>query len=63
MIIIIRIFDVLSGGVFSVKMRICFMWVGLELIKVLVIIVVEWIGKSWIKGWCIIYFKIFMIFY
>ncbi|ORY34210.1 hypothetical protein BCR39DRAFT_188949 [Naematelia encephala] len=42
--------DVPSGGVFSVKTKSCFMWAGPNSTKVIVTTVVEWTGKSWVKG-------------
>lgn len=42
--------DVPSGGVFSVKTRTCFTWAGSNSTRVVVTSVVEWTGKSWVKG-------------
>lgn len=42
--------DVPSGGVFSVKTRICITWASSISTKVLVSTQVEWTGRSFIKG-------------
>lgn len=42
--------DVPSGGVFSVKTRTCLTWAGANSTKIVVTTVVEWTGKSWVKG-------------
>lgn len=42
--------DVPSGGVFSVKTKTCLMWAGSNSTKVVVTTIVEWTGKSWVKG-------------
>lgn len=43
-------FDVFSGNVFIIKMRYCLMWGFENLIRIIVSCMIEWIGKSWLKG-------------
>jgi hypothetical protein len=42
--------DVPSGNVFSVKTRYCLMWAENNSTRFLVTCVIEWTGKSWLKG-------------
>jgi hypothetical protein len=42
--------DVPSGNVFSVKTRYCLMWAEGNSTRLLITNVIEWTGKSWLKG-------------
>ena len=44
--------DVPSGNVFSTKTRYCFMWGPGNGTRVIMTSVIEWTGKSWLKGRC-----------
>ena len=43
--------DVPSGSVFSTKTRYCLMWGPGNGTRIIMSSVIEWTGKSWLKGW------------
>lgn len=47
--------DVPSGGVFTVKTRTCVMWASAISSRVMVTTQVDWSGRSFIKGACLLW--------
>lgn len=58
--------DVPSGSVFCTKTRYCFTWAPNNSTKLLMTYLVEWTGKSWLKGQqlflCIVYIGLIFLF-
>ena len=49
-----RTLDIPSGGVFSIKTRTCLMWASRASSRIIVTSQVEWTGRSFIKGACVL---------
>lgn len=54
-------FDVLSGNIFVVKIKYCFMWGENNGICVQINCIIEWFGKSWLKGMLFFRCKLLML--